>query len=94
MAIRGLADGEMSARVVIYTTAFCGYCLRARQLLDRKGVAYEEIRVDGDPERRREMTERSGRRTVPQIFIGDRHVGGCDDLFALDRAGGLDPLIT
>ena len=93
MAIRGLADGEMSARVVIYTTAFCGYCLRARQLLDRKGVAYEEIRVDGDPERRREMTERSGRRTVPQIFIGDRHVGGCDDLFALDRAGQLDPLI-
>ena len=83
----------MSVRVVIYTTAFCGYCSRARQLLERKGVAYEEIRIDGDAERRREMMTRSGRRTVPQIFIGDRHVGGCDDLFALDRAGQLDPLI-
>lgn len=83
----------MSARVVIYTTAFCGYCSRARQLFEHKGVAFEEIRVDQEPERRREMIERSGRRTVPQIFIGDRHVGGCDDLFALERAGGLDPLI-
>lgn len=83
----------MSARVVIYTTAFCGYCARARQLLERKGLAYDEIRVDQEPGRRREMTERSGRRTVPQVFIGDRHVGGCDDLFALERAGQLDPLI-
>jgi glutaredoxin 3 len=83
------------AQVTIYTTSICPYCHRAKQLLARKGVAYEEIDVGRDPDLREEMTERAnGRRTVPQIFIGDTHVGGCDDLYALDRAGGLDPLLA
>ncbi|MEX0899246.1 MAG: glutaredoxin 3 [Gammaproteobacteria bacterium] len=84
----------MTAAVVIYTTGFCGYCSRARTLFEQKGVAYEEIRVDSDPERRKEMMHLSGRRSVPQIFVGDHHIGGCDDLYALDRAGKLDPLIN
>jgi glutaredoxin 3 len=67
--------------------------MRARDLLDRKGVAYTEIRVDRDPGKRREMEDRSKQRTVPQIFIDERHVGGFDDLYALDRNGGLDPLL-
>ena len=83
----------MTAPVVIYTTGFCGYCSRARKLLEQKGVGYEEIRVDGDAARRAEMIHRSGRRTVPQIFVGEHHVGGCDDLYALERAGGLDELL-
>jgi glutaredoxin 3 len=84
----------MSAHVVVYATRFCGYCSRARQLLDRKGVRYEEIPVDREPARRDEMVRRSGRRSVPQIFIGDRHVGGCDDLYALEREGKLDELLA
>ena len=84
----------MTAQVVIYTTGFCGYCSRARKLLEQKGVAFEEIRTDGDAARKAEMIQRSGRRTVPQIFVGDHHVGGCDDLYALDRAGGLDALLN
>lgn len=84
----------MTAAVVIYTTRFCGYCSRARKLFERKGVAFEEVSVDHAPERREEMMHRSGRRSVPQIFIGNRHIGGCDDLFALERAGKLDPLIN
>lgn len=83
----------MTARVVVYTTRYCGYCQRARQLFEKKGVRYEEIPVDGNPARRDEMVARSGRRTVPQIFIDDRHVGGCDDLYALERAGKLDPML-
>lgn len=79
--------------VVIYTSALCGYCMRAKQLLDRKSVAYEEIRVDKNPEKRIEMIERSKRRTVPQIFIADQHIGGCDDLFELERSSGLDDLL-
>jgi glutaredoxin 3 len=81
------------AAVVMYATAWCPYCERARGLLDRKQVSFQEIDVDRSPELRAEMMTRSGRRTVPQIFIGDVHIGGCDDLYALDTAGGLDPLL-
>jgi glutaredoxin 3 len=78
----------------MYCTAMCSYCRRAERLFSAKGVVdIERIRVDLQPERRREMMERSGRRTVPQIWIGDRHVGGYEDLAALDRAGRLDPLL-
>jgi len=76
--------------VVIYSTRFCPYCVRARMLLDNKQVAYTEIRIDEHPERRAEMEQRSQRSSVPQIFIADEHVGGCDDLFALEAAGELD----
>lgn len=84
----------MSARVLMYTTAVCPYCIRAKQLLKARGVTeIEEVRVDLDPERRDEMMQKTQRRTVPQIFIGDTHVGGCDDLQALDAAGQLKPLL-
>ena len=84
----------MSAHVLMYTTAVCPYCIRAKQLLSARGVTQiEEIRVDLDPARRDEMMQKTQRRTVPQIFIGDTHVGGCDDLYALDAAGGLKPLL-
>lgn len=79
--------------VVIYTTRFCPYCISAKQLLDRKQVEYREISVDGNPALRAEMSERAGRTSVPQIWIGDTHVGGCDDLYALERQGKLDPLL-
>jgi glutaredoxin 3 len=83
------------SKVLMYSTAVCPYCVRAEQLLARKGVApIEKIRVDLDPEQRQVMMERTGQRTVPQIFIGDRHIGGCDELYALDRAGELDPLLA
>ncbi len=80
--------------VVIYSTGFCPYCVRARMLLDRKGVSYTEIRVDLDPPQREEMIRRSGRTSVPQIFIDDYHVGGCDDMFALENQSKLDPLLS
>ena len=81
--------------VKMYTTAVCPYCIRAKQILKSKGVeSIEEIRIDMQPEERMKMMEITGRRTVPQIFIGDTHVGGCDDLIALDRAGGLEPLLA
>jgi glutaredoxin 3 len=84
----------MSARVLMYTTAVCPYCVRAKQLLKARGVTeIEEVRVDLDPVRRDEMMQKTQRRTVPQIFIGDTHVGGCDDLHALDAAGKLKPLL-
>ncbi len=84
----------MSApEVVIYLTGWCPYCERARGLLAKKGLPLKEIDVEDDVKLREEMMARSGRRTVPQIFIGDRHVGGCDDLFALDASGELDRLI-
>lgn len=84
----------MSARVLMYTTAICPYCVRAKQLLKARGVTeIEEVRVDLDPDRRDEMMQKTQRRTVPQIYIGDTHVGGCDDLYALDAAGGLQPLL-
>lgn len=78
----------------MYTTQVCPYCIRAKQLLAARGVQQiDEIRVDLQPEERVKMMEMTGRRTVPQIFIGDTHVGGCDDLFALDQRGGLMPLL-
>ena len=82
-------------KIQIYTTATCPYCQRAKQLLERKGAAYDEIAVDGDAALRARMSERAGGLTsVPQIFVGSTHVGGCDDLYALDRAGKLDPLLA
>ncbi|MBP8144646.1 MAG: glutaredoxin 3 [Inhella sp.] len=85
----------MSAKVLMYTTLVCPYCQRAKQLLKARGVdAIEEVRIDQDPAQLQAMTQRTGRRTVPQIFIGDTHVGGCDDLIALDQRGGLTPLLA
>ena len=83
------------AQVTVYSTAFCPYCFMAKKLLTQKGIAFDEIDVGAEPARRVEMTERAnGRRTVPQIFIGDTHVGGNDDLQALNAAGKLDPMIA
>ena len=80
--------------VKMYTTAVCPYCVRAKQLLKARGVEQiEEIRIDTSPEQREHMMQITGRRTVPQIFIGQTHVGGCDDLVALDARGGLTPLL-
>lgn len=85
----------MSARVLMYSTGVCPYCVMAERLLTAKGVKeIEKVRVDLDPQQRAEMMEKTGRRTVPQIYIGDTHVGGFDDLSALDRAGKLDPLLN
>ena len=82
------------ARVLMYCTAICPFCVRAEELLKSKGVqAIEKVRVDLEPERRQEMMQRTGRRTVPQIFIDETHIGGFDDLYALDRAGKLDPIL-
>ena len=83
----------MTPRVLMYATAACPFCQSAERLLLAKGVQIETIRVDLEPELRAEMTKKSGRHTVPQIWIGERHIGGCDDLYALDRQGGLDPLL-
>lgn len=84
----------MSVRVLMYTTAVCPYCIRAKRLLTERGVtAIEEVRVDLDPDRRDEMMQKTKRRTVPQIYIGETHVGGCDDLYALDAAGELKALL-
>jgi len=84
----------MQPAIRMYTTAVCPYCIRAEQLLRNKGIAeLEKIRIDLDPEQRDHMMQITGRRTVPQIFIGDYHVGGCDDLMALDRAGKLEPML-
>jgi glutaredoxin 3 len=83
----------MSAGVTLYTTRYCPYCIRARNLLDSKGVAYRDIAVDNEPQLRREMMIRSGRDTVPQIWIGERHIGGCDDMYLLERQGRLDELL-
>ncbi len=83
------------AKVLMYSTGVCPFCLMAERLLKAKGVAaIEKIRIDLEPARRDEMMQRTGRRTVPQIYVGERHVGGYDDLAALDRAGGLDPLLA
>ncbi len=83
-----------SPKVVMYATDWCPYCNRARQLLTRKNVAFEEIDVEMSPEARAQMRARSGRTSVPQIFIGDTHVGGCDDLLALEARGALDALLV
>ena len=82
------------AQIDIYTRAFCGYCAAARKLLKKKGVAFNEIDVTMNQTLRREMIERSGRQTVPQIFIDDRHIGGYDDINALDKQGRLDEMLT
>lgn len=81
------------SQVVLYTTRFCPFCIRAKQLLDSKRVNYKEIPVDNQPEMRRELQQKSGQRTVPQIWIGDHHVGGCDELFALERGGQLQAML-
>lgn len=87
--------GSAMPPVTIYTTRFCPYCAAAKSLLQKKAVTFDEIDVTGNPGGRSAMTERAaGRTTVPQIFIGDRHVGGCDDLYDLDKAGQLDPLLA
>ena len=84
----------MTARVLMYSTGICPYCTMAERLLKAKGVdVIDKVRIDLDPERRAEMMQKTGRRTVPQIYIGDTHVGGFDDLSALDRSGKLDPLL-
>ena len=84
----------MAARIEIYTGALCGYCVAAKRLLRSKGVAFEEIKVSFRPRRRAEMIRRaSGRHTVPQVFVDGTHLGGCDELYALDRAGELDQLL-
>ena len=83
----------VSAQVTMYSTRFCPYCMRARFLLDSKNVDYTDIAVDARPALRREMMQKSGRRTVPQIWIGERHVGGYDDLARLEQAGKLDELL-
>ena len=83
----------MTARVLMYTTAACPFCQSAERLLLDKGVRVEKVRVDLEPARRAEMVQKSGRRSVPQIWIGERHVGGCDDLYALECEGKLDPLL-
>lgn len=80
-------------QITMYTTRFCPYCMRARALLDNKGVSYDDIDVNKSAAERATMRERSGRTSVPQIFIDDLHVGGCDELHALDREGKLDPML-
>ena len=80
-------------RVLMYCTSACPFCQAAERLLVEKGVKIDKVRVDLEPARRAEMQQKSGRRTVPQIWIGERHIGGCDDLYDLDRQGGLDPLL-
>ena len=81
------------SNVTIYTKPYCPYCIRAVDLLERKGVRFTEIEAAFDPDKRQEMMRRSGRATFPQIFVGDQHIGGCDDMMALERAGRLDPLL-
>ena len=81
------------AKVVVYSSDYCPYCSRAKALLQSKGVTFDEIKVDGKPQVRTEMAQKAGRTSVPQIWIGSTHVGGCDDLFALERAGKLDALL-
>lgn len=83
------------AHVTIYTRPFCGYCARALSVLEQKGADFTEIEAGMDPAKRQEMMERSGgRATFPQIFVGDQHIGGCDDMLALDREGKLDPMLA
>jgi glutaredoxin 3 len=81
------------SHVTIYTRPYCSYCVRAVSLLEHKGVDFTEIDAGFDPVKRQEMMQRSGRATFPQVFVGEMHIGGCDDLVALDNAGKLDPLL-
>ncbi|MBU3068403.1 glutaredoxin 3 [Aestuariicella sp. G3-2] len=82
------------AAVTLYTTRYCPFCVRAKALLDHKAVTYTDISVDNNPELRQEMMAKSGRHTVPQIWIGEHHVGGCDELMALERSGDLDAMLA
>ena len=82
------------SKIIVYTANLCGYCVMAKRLLDTKGVAYTEINVDAEPGLREALMQKSKRRTVPQIYIGEQHIGGFDDLVALDRQKNLDPLLT
>ena len=84
----------MSNKIIMYASAWCGYCYRARSLLQSKNVEFTEMVIDGNSELRQEMIARAGRQTVPQIFIGERHLGGCDELVALELAGELDALLV
>lgn len=81
------------AKVIMYSTAYCPYCMRARQLLESKGVSYTDIRIDDEPAKRDEMIAKSGGHTVPQIFINGQPIGGCDDMYALEHQGRLDELL-
>lgn len=81
------------AEVIMYSTTYCPYCMRARQLLESKGVSYTDIRIDEEPAKRDEMIAKSGRHTVPQIFINGQPIGGCDDMYALEHQGRLDELL-
>jgi len=83
----------VSKNVKIYSSRYCGFCIRAKRLLGSKNVAYNEVSVDGDQAARQDLAKRTGQRTVPQIWIGDQHIGGCDDLFALERSGKLDRML-
>jgi len=82
------------AEVIIYTSAACAYCMQAKRLFDEKNVEYQELRIDEEPQHAADMFEKSGRKSVPQIFINDQHIGGFDELDALDKEGGLDPLLA
>ena len=96
MGGKQFAGGEIALldqQIIIYTKKFCPFCSRARDLLSHKGLAYQEISVDGDFAKQAEVFEKSGRRTVPQIWIGSAYVGGCDELFMLERAGQLDSIV-
>ena len=88
------ACGCLVTQVTIYTTRWCPFCVRAKALLAHKGVAFEEVPVDGDRALRAEMAARAGKTSVPQIWIGEQHIGGCDELFSLERRGGLDALLS
>ena len=88
-----MSGGKVSARVLMYATAACPFCQSAERLLLAKGATIDKVRVDLEPARRAEMASKSGRHTVPQIWIGSRHIGGCDDLYALDREGKLESLL-
>lgn len=88
-----MGDGQAIQPVVMYSTRFCPYCMRARSLLQQKRIHFRDIAVDGKPELRQEMVEKSGRFTVPQIWIGDTHIGGCDELMQLERTGVLDDML-
>jgi len=83
----------MTPAIVIYSSQYCPFCFRAKAILQQKGVPFSELNVDGNPQLRQEMTEKAGRHTVPQIWIGERHIGGCDELIALQSTGELDVLL-
>ena len=87
-------DHAQQPAIVIYSSALCGYCMMAKRLLSDKGIQFDERSVDGQPAVRTEMQQRSGRTSVPQIFVGERHIGGCDDLYRLERDGSLDELLA